>query len=59
MGEAGFLTEGTEADEELGLVGGEDEFSFDDDDDIDFNEEDDGDDLFDSFDLDGDSSDEL
>ena len=55
MGDAGFLTEGTEADEELGLVGTDDEFSFDDD--IDLDGEDD--DLFDSFDLDDDSSEEL
>lgn len=55
MGDAGFLTEGTDADEELGLVGSDDEFSFDDD--IDLDGEDD--DLFDSFDLDDDSSEEL
>ncbi|MCD8187589.1 MAG: DNA-directed RNA polymerase subunit beta [Ruminococcus sp.] len=65
MAEEGFLTEGTEADEELGLVGSDEEFSFDDDeidlddDEIDLDDDEDEDDeFFDSFDLDDDSSDE-
>jgi len=56
MGDEGFLMEGTDADEELGLVSGEDEFSFDDDEDIDLGGDDD--EFFDSFDIDDVSSDE-